>query len=90
MTYDSLVGRLRDCEEALRKATHERSVACDWAAELAGNLRAAREENARLLGERKLGPTPHGCLNDDCGTISYGPGYKACPGCGGTEGRHDA
>ena len=47
-----------------------------------------RAENKRLRAERESSPMPHRCTNAECGTIQYGPGYKVCPGCGGTDGRH--
>lgn len=46
-----------------------------------------RAENKRLRAERAPSPMPHRCTNAECGTIQYGPGYKVCPGCGGTDGR---
>lgn len=56
---------------------------------LLGKGALLRAENKRLRAEREPGPMPHRCTNDECGTIQYGPGYKACPGCGGVQGRAD-
>jgi rubrerythrin len=50
-------------------------------AERAGRERA--EAKLRAVAEReKFGQMTHWCRNENCGTISFGSGYKGkCPGC---------